>query len=236
MHNIHPLRQLLHKFGIDVHRHNSTPDKLSWLKKLDIKTVIDVGANTGQFAKEIRGCLPQAHIHSFEPIKECFQRLSETMESDLSFSSYNFALGETNSQTIINKSVYSPSSSLLPMLESHKQLFPHTKDSAPEQIKVQRLDDISELKADTLPKEILLKIDTQGYEDKVLKGASLFLNSVKIIIVETSFVPLYDHQPLFSDIYSLLMEKGFSYKGALHQKLDPKTGEIIFEDSFFLRA
>lgn len=228
-------RRLAQKVGIDIHRHHKTVDKLSWLKSLDIKTVIDVGANIGQFAEEIRDVLPDAYIYSFEPLKGCFDTLDRNMKNDRKFKAFHTALGEHPETVVMNKNQYAPSSSILEMDQRHKELFPHTQVSAPETITVRPLDSIAELQSSKLEKNILVKIDTQGFEDKVIKGSLEFLKETMVMIVETSFVSLYKEQPLFSDIYAILTGIGFRYKGALHQKLNPNNGEIIFEDSFFVK-
>lgn len=157
------------------------------------------------------------------------------MKSDHKFKAFNFALGDTDGDVSMNRSSSSASSSILTMADTHKKLFPHTSGSTKETIKVRRLDNVKELDPTKLAKPILLKIDTQGFEDKVIRGATSFLKQVKMMIVETSFMNLYEHQPLFKDIYALLTAQGFSYHGSLHQRLKPVTRELIYEDSFFVR-
>lgn len=231
----HPIRKFLHKFGVDLHKYRPVPDKLNWLRDMHIETVLDVGANIGQFASEIREILPNAHIYSFEPIASCYSQLIENMKNDKKFTAINVGLGDKNEKVSINKSAYSPSSSILTMEAGAKTLFPHTVAHETETITVKRLDDIRELSPDNLKKEILLKIDTEGYEGKALAGARKILRVAKVVIIENSYVSRYQGQMLFSDIYSLLRTEGFFYRGAWQQKLNSKTGEIIFEDSIFLR-
>ncbi|NJO65558.1 MAG: FkbM family methyltransferase [Richelia sp. RM2_1_2] len=78
-------------------------------------------------------------------------------------------------------------------------------------------------------------MDTQGYEDKVLSGGEKIIKSANVIIIETSFVKLYENQPLFNDIYSKLIEWGFSYAGSLEQLVSPHTGKILQADSLFIK-
>lgn len=229
---MHLIRKFIQKIGIDVHRYKKQPDKLEWLQEFEIKTVIDVGANVGQFAKEIREKLPNAFIYSFEPLKECFVELKKLEQLDNKIKAFNFALGEKDDKSIIHKSSYTLSSSLLNMSDIHKDEFPYTKDSTTEEIEVRKMDDIFE-KID-LKKEILIKVDTQGYEDRVINGGLKIFSIAKVIIIETSFVSLYDGQPLFNNIYSSLTSINFTYRGAIHQKIG-KNGEILFEDSLFVK-
>ncbi len=228
------LHQLIRKTGFDLHRFKPGPDRLTWLGNLNIQTIFDIGANVGQFAEEIRLILPRAFIYSFEPLKECYEQLTQTLKNDKNFQAFNHALGEKEVVMIMNKSSYTLSSSLLPMTDLHKTLFPHTKGSAPEEIRIKRLDDMfTELN----PKpEILIKVDTQGYEDKVIIGGMKAFSHARVVIMETSFVPLYEGQPLFDDIYQKMKLLGFTYNGAWHQKINQQTGEVIFEDSIFVRS
>ena len=230
---MNPIRKIIQKTGFDFHRHYTVPDKLIYLQTLNLQTVLDIGANVGQFVKEIREQLPEAQIYSFEPIKECFDKLEENMKADKNFKAFNFALGDKDQNLEMHKSSYTPSSSILDMAETHKTLFPHTKDSKPEQILVKKLDDIATNL--NLSKNILIKIDVQGFEDKVITGGIETFKKANVVIIENSFVELYKNQSLFDDIYQKLKILGFVYKGGLQEKLNKKTGQIISEDSLFIR-
>jgi len=230
---MNPLRKVIQKTGFDFHRHKPMPNKLSYFKTFNFQTILDIGANVGQFAKEIRGRIPNTQIYSFEPIKECFEKLEQNMKSDSNFRAYNFALGDKSEDVEMHKSAYSPSSSILKMSETHKNLFPHTKEHTTEKIKIKRLDDIA--KDLNLEKEIMIKADVQGFEDKVIAGGIETFKKAKAVLIENSFVKLYDGQPLFDDIYMKLKSLGFEYKGSLQKKVDRYTGKIISEDSLFIR-
>ena len=231
--SINPLRKTLHRIGLDIHRYHPSPNRLEWLKNLDIQTVFDIGANIGQFAQEIRSILPNTHIYSFEPIRDCFVALKKDLEDDHRFTAFNYAIGEMEEISTINRNAYSPSSSILTMAESHKQFFPHTKNSHTEKIMIKTLDAVmSEIKA---KKNLLIKVDTQGYEDKILSGGQKAFSEAVAVIMEVSFETLYEDQPLFHDIYEKLRAFGFHYRGAAHEKIHPKTGAIIFEDAIFVR-
>lgn len=227
------IRKLVRKVGFDMHRYRQVPDKYAYIRSLKINTVIDIGANTGQFAKEIRSKIPQAKIYSFEPIKECFRKLKENMLTDKNFDSFNFAIGNENTKIKINKSEYTPSSSILEMSENHKKLFPHTTKHEDEEIETKKLDDV--VKNLNLEKEILIKIDVQGFEMKVIAGGEKTFKTARAIIIENSFIELYKSQPTFDDIYNRLKNYGFRYNGSLQEKIDTKTGQIISEDSLFVK-
>ena len=227
-------RRFIQKFGLDIHKYSPRPDKFYYLQTFGIKTVLDIGANVGQFAKEIRQVLPEAKIYSFEPIKECFEQLNENMKTDKNFEAFNFALGDKNETIKMNRSSYTPSSSILEMADAHKKLFPHTKESKPEQIEIRKLDDI--INSISLEKETLIKVDVQGFEDKVIAGGIETFKKAKIVLIENSFIELYEGQPFFDDIYEKIKSLGFVYKGNLQEKLNKKTGQVISEDSLFIKS
>jgi FkbM family methyltransferase len=226
------IRKILQKTGFDFHRYRSSPDRSRLWRSLGIRTVLDIGANVGQFSKEIRRLLPEAKIYSFEPLKECFDKLNSLMLNDKNFKSFNFALGDKNEGIVMNKSAYSPSSSILEMSEVHKSLFPHTKEHIAERIMVKKLDEVA--KDLNLDKEILIKVDVQGFEDRVIKGGEKTFREAKAVIIEVSFAELYSDQPSFDDLYQKLRELDFEYCGSLEQKIDSHTASIISEDSLFI--
>jgi FkbM family methyltransferase len=227
------IRHALNSVGLDVGRYRKKADPLSFLHSHNINTVFDVGANTGQFASEIRAVLQSAQIYSFEPVKKVYAELQHNMQSDMRWKGFNVALGEKKGSARITVSPYSPSSSLMPKSELLNQTFPHTRGGTEETITVETLDEV----AQSLPltQNILVKLDVQGFEDKVIKGGNAVLSKTKVVITEASFFPIYEGQPLFDDIYTLLKSLGFKYHGGLHSKPHPKTGEILFEDSIFIK-
>jgi FkbM family methyltransferase len=225
---------MLRRTGIDIVRYREKINPLAFLRHYSIKTVIDVGANVGQFAAEIRAALPEAFIYSFEPMKECYEKLQSSRRHDPKFKAFNVALGETAGQSVIHKNSYAPSSSMLSNSKLLEQAFPFTAESTDEKIEVKTLDSV--LSAGSLQKNILLKLDVQGYEEKVLRGDLKLLEQTSIVLAETSFYTLYEGQPLFEDMYTFLHDRGFEYHGSLQNKRHPKTGEILFEDSIFMRT
>lgn len=209
-------------------------DKYKWLDALNIKTVLDVGAWEGDSVKQFTGLFPDAAIYSFEPIPDTYRKLKELEKTVPRLKTFNCALGDKEGVMQINRSEFSPSSSLLKMEQSHKEAFPFTAGESSEEVQIKTLDSFqSEL---NLQKNVLLKIDVQGFEEHVLKGATSVLKEVKIIIIELSFVELYAGQPMFHTIYTLLRDAGFVYSGSWHQLLRPQDGRILQQNGVFLRA
>ena len=204
-----------------------------WLAKCGIQTVLDVGAHMGEFAQRIRATLPNADFISFEPLEEPFAKLTERFRGQPNFRAIRCALGEKDGQHAVHRNEFAPSSSLLPMTELHKQSFPFAVKEKTEMIEVRRLSDV--VRELNLRDPLLLKLDVQGFEDKVIAGGEDVVARAKVIIIEVSFQSLYEGGPLFDDIYRLLKQRGFTYNGNFEQLLSPKDGRILQADAIFCR-
>ena len=203
-----------------------------WLAKANINTVFDIGANTGQFAGVIHEVLPMAMIYSFEPLEDCCRKLRARMRDVGNFRVFNIALSDTNGEIILHRNENSASSSVLPMTDLHRQNFPFAVQNYPVKVKSMKLDDVT--RHLEIANNMLVKIDVQGFEDKVIAGGEDTIRKAEILILETSFVPLYAGQPLFQDIYDCLKEH-FRYGGALEQVVSSVNGMPIYEDSIFVK-
>jgi len=207
--------------------------ELSWLRRFDIKTVIDIGASTGQFASACLYAMPEVFIYSFEPEPESFRILQKKMLKSGRWKGYNIALGSKEGIVRFYRSEFAESSSLLPMTNVHLSEFPWTEFTNEIMVKMTTLDNLlSEL---DLQPGVLMKIDVQGYELEVLKGAVRTLQRVDICIIECSFEPLYENSPLWNDVYSFLYSHGFEYRGAWDQLRASSDNRILQQDSIFIK-
>ncbi|MDB5143826.1 MAG: hypothetical protein JWQ66_2539 [Mucilaginibacter sp.] len=234
------IKKALNLFGYQVRKnHVEDPDavelrefihRVNWFKNYGINTIVDIGANEGQFAKKIVTLFPNACLFCFEPLGEPFHKLEETFKDNKNVILYHFALGEIDGELTINLNEYSPSSSFLKMDESHKDSFSYAVATTTSKVQVKHLDGL-EL---NLVEPILIKIDVQGFEDKVIAGGMAAIKRAKVIIIEVSFKELYEKQPLFIDIYRTLTQLNFRYHGNLEQLLSPHNGEILQADAIFI--
>ena len=191
----HELRKLLWKAGYDLTRFDAASHYLARRKllfrSLAIDTVLDVGANAGQYARQLRGDLGyQGRILSFEPLESAFALLERRTARDAKWKAFKLALGENNSADEINVAGNSVSSSLLDMLPSHERSAPESRYVSRQPVQVRTLDSMyDDVCAPT--DNVYLKIDTQGFESKVLKGAERWLGRIRAVQMEMSLVPLY---------------------------------------------
>jgi FkbM family methyltransferase len=209
-------------------------DKHKWIQEMNVNTVIDVGASHGDSAEFYNGLFPNAHIYSFEPLHDSYKKLEARKTAIPKLTTFNFALGEKQEKVKMNRSEFTPSSSLLKMNDTHKEVFPFTAGEISEEIEVRTLDSVAgEI---NFKENVLLKIDVQGFEESVLKGAMQSLKKVKIIIIELSFVELYSGSPKFDHIYKLLTGNEFIYSGSWHQLRSPKDGRILQQNGVFIKT
>ncbi len=209
---------------------------ISHLKRLGISplTFIDVGANRGMLSKTVSYLFPECKIYCFEPIKSCFKELQKLEQISLNFKVFNCAISDYVGVANFNESEYDYSSSLLEMAEKHKQVFPYTKMTNSYEVNVYTLDSFYNQLELTQP--VILKLDVQGAELNVIRGAGELLEEVDFIICELSVTELYLNQPLVSDIIIKLKEKGFYLLDILDLNRDSNTTELLQFDALFKKV
>ena len=237
------LKRWLDLFGIEIRRRPSIKEieekeiqKLReenrWIIHLKLNTIIDIGANEGQFAHKMRKLLPVVQIISFEPIPEVYNILVNSFHNDSLFSSFNIGLGESVKTTKMWLNEYSPSSSLLKMKE-HLNQFSFAKQQIAIDVKIDTLDRV--LNLSMIRKPYLVKIDVQGYEENVLKGGRKVISSAEVVIIEVSYRQLYEDHMLFDGIYRQMQKMGFYFHGNYEQLLSPLNNEVLQADAIFLK-
>ncbi|MHC4521002.1 MAG: FkbM family methyltransferase [Planctomycetota bacterium] len=226
------LKKVCRCCGYDVRR-IPRYQPFGWLRDWNIRTVLDVGANVGQFAASIHRALPQARVYAFEPLRGCCEQLRKTMAGVSDFQAFEFALGDTNGRTQIYHNEAPETSSLLPMEDLHKKAFPYTAQAHVETIEIRRLDEV--VRDLEIVDDVLIKVDVQGAEDRVISGGEETVSRASVLILETTFVPLDRGQVLFDAIYARLLRMGFTYMGTEHIIRNPQTGRVLQCDSLFLR-
>ena len=177
--------------------------------------------------------LPHAQIYAFEPLPSCYTKMSALMKGDTHYQGFNCGLGEKNEDLLIQLNTHAPSSSFLELGDKHKEVFPFTSEKQQLKVPVKRLDDLaSDL---NLGKNLMIKVDVQGFEDKVLRGGLETFAKAKLLILELSYQELYKGQPLFNDIYQELAQLGFQFCGTMEQLKDPKSQAFLDADCIFIK-
>lgn len=228
---IHFGKKILNSFGYDIKKYHNFYDDV--LVPLQPTTILDIGANTGNYAKEMHQRFPNATIYAFEPLADCYKSLEATANAHKNIHPLPFALGSKNETTMIQKSSFHPSSSLLAMNDLHKELYPKSSASTEEQITIKRLDDCSSELALTEP--LFIKMDVQGFEIEVIAGGADTIAKASVLLVENAYVRFYDGQPLAADLIHQLHQLGFDYFGAAHIHYHKTKKVPLYEDSVFMR-
>lgn len=206
-----------------------------WLRYADIRTVIDVGAHTGEFASGLRGVLPDCTIHSFEPQQDAFEALTRRMAAYSGVHVYRTALGSSPGTATFHRNAFTKASSLLPISDMHRQAFGWTDAGTPIEVPVDTLDNALDLGGGNGGR-VLLKLDVQGFELEVLRGAVRTLPAIDHVLVETSVGgPLYEREATFDDVYRFLADRGFRFTGIWDQMRDPRNDTPLQVDALFGR-
>ncbi|MEM5775624.1 MAG: FkbM family methyltransferase, partial [Anaerolineaceae bacterium] len=190
-----------------------------WFRTQNFATILDVGAFIGTYAFAMKHILPEAQVYSFEPLPASFAALIATMKPFPKWQGFNTAIGDSTGSLAFWENEFSASSSALPMEDLHRQAFPQTKESRQVTVPVTTLDEMAPQL--TLTGPVLLKIDVQGYELAVLRGAKNLLNQIDCVVCEVSYYPLYKGQSLFPEVYRFMQEAGFGYRGSLENLVAP---------------
>jgi FkbM family methyltransferase len=205
------------------------------LEEHNVDLVLDVGANVGQFAQSMRSSGYRGRLVSFEPLSSAHAQLLRNSHRDQCWQiAPRAALGDHEDEIDIRIAGNSVSSSVLAVLTSHENAAPESRFVGNERVRLTQLDSIvgEYLQADSVP---FLKIDVQGYEDRVLDGAKNFLNVAIGLHLELSLVPLYEGQQLFQPLVDRLRRIGFSIWAIWPGLHDLQSGRMLQVDATFFR-
>jgi FkbM family methyltransferase len=237
---MHPLRKIVRRFGLDVHRFNpfsSDEYRLNhMLSSHGVNLVLDVGANRGQYATFLRDAGYRNRIVSFEPQADMHSLLVRASSNDPEWTiAHRVALGASRSTVKINLSRNRAATSLLTPLNRLSNLDPDSTDFiGAESVQIVPLDEAASLYISG-SERMFLKLDVQGFEGPVLDGAVEVVGRAVGLQVEMTFVALYDGQALFEDLYRRVTAAGFTLWTILQGFCDMSSGRSHQCDFVFFR-
>jgi FkbM family methyltransferase len=216
-------------------RHGVAPsmDQAAMLRELDFDLLVDAGANKGQFTLMATHVRPTVGVHAYEPHPGEAKTFRAIHGRNPKVVLHEMALGEEEDTADLIISKRTDSSSLLPAAQTLSDLFSGTEPSGETcTVRVAPLDAFP-LHWQSASKA-LLKIDVQGYELSVLKGARQALKHCAYVYVESSDIVLYEGQALFDEVRAFLEGEGFALKSRSHE--DIIDGKLIQADYLFERS
>jgi FkbM family methyltransferase len=215
------VKQIINFFGYEVNKKQDLSQSIDQIIKKKISNnpiIVDVGANEGQSIKRFKNLFDSPVIHSFEPIKEEFEKIRQKYQNDKNIFLNNYALGETETTKEFNITKKSGNSSFNNVNQGTKWIEARSREyktTEKEYVQEKRSIGIDTLENyflnNDLKKIDLLKIDTQGYEDKILEGSLSLIKEKKIdaVLTEIMFDDVYDKYFSFSDLERYLIPYDF---------------------------
>jgi FkbM family methyltransferase len=213
------VKGVMRRSGFEVRRTNVTGSvgsfAIALIRAKDLNCVIDVGANLGQYASMLREEGYRGPIVSVEPVTASFEALRARSADDAQWSAVQLALGAASGEQSINITGHSTMASFLePAQEAIARWDFVDAARSNETVRTARLDEVlDELVPGDDARRLYLKIDTQGWDLEVLRGADGVLDDVKVIQTELSFKPLYEGQVGYSEMLRYLDGLGYEIAG-----------------------
>ncbi|MGZ8176968.1 FkbM family methyltransferase [Williamsia sp. SKLECPSW1] len=233
------VRAGLRRVGVDLVRYPGLGPTVMLARMLttaSVDCVVDVGANGGRYGQEVREAGWAGAIVSFEPLSEPFSRLQAASAKDSQWTAHQMGLGDRDQSARMHiASNAGESSSLLEMLDGHKQAAPDIGYVGEEEVQVRRLDAVA---ADLVPAadRCLLKVDTQGFERHVLDGAADFIRDRCVgVQLELSLVPMYSEGMSLEDGAAFAAAAGFETVSIFPGFTDLTSGRMLQVDAVYMR-
>jgi len=228
-----PFRPVINQLGFDVVR-TGVYAFAQHIGRLDVTLVFDVGANTGQFARQLWSSGYDGKIVSFEPVTAAFKSLSEAAKNDPRWATIHGALGSRMGEAVINVSARTNMSSFRKIGDQFTQQHEWAKICGTETVNMRTLDSVF-LDYVSSEDRILLKMDVQGYENEVLAGAARSLPRITAIQIELALTQSYSGQPLLCDLVNSIESHEFrliDISGGFRDK----DNRLVEVDGFFERT
>lgn len=232
------IQRSAHVLGLDVRRYSVRSSVSLRRKRLlaftGIDVMLDIGANEGQYAHDIRTGGYRGPLLSFEPQGAVYEQLRLRCADDPEWLAFPSALGAAPGRQRLHISRFSPSSSLLPMQPRHDEITPGSGYQRDEVVEIRTVDEIvSELGFESA--RLGLKLDVQGYEAEVLAGASNSLPHTDFVECEVLLEPLYQGQAQVVDLFSTLYGAGLHLASTDPGWVDDAIGRMSWLEAIFLR-
>ena len=197
-----------------------------------ISTIYDLGGNIGTWTQLAKAVIPQAAVHGFEPIPQYQEAYAKTTAGINNVTLHKVGVGSDNKKEKFNFAAHS--SSFLEVSENLTNMFPSQKKTNEFVVDMVRLDDY--VKTNNLPYPDLMKLDVEGYELEVLKGAVNCMENCQYIVLEVSFIERHIGQPLFHEVVYFMAQHNYflySFPEKMHLAQKIYMTDVLFENKKF---
>jgi FkbM family methyltransferase len=198
-----------------------------------ITLVLDAGASDGAWAQALRKSGYAGRIVSFEPLASAHEKLARLAAADDAWTAHRVALGDRDGRTTLHVAANAQSSSVLWMASRHVAAEPSSHIVRSEEVGCARVDELVQVGADD---RAYLKLDVQGSELALLRGAERVLQQTRVVEAELSLAELYEGQPLLHDVAAFLHEHGFALVGLETTFRDRATDDTLQVNGLFRRG
>jgi FkbM family methyltransferase len=211
------------------------PGEQTFLRRLGTiasPTVLDVGANVGSYSALLKEICPSARIWAFEPHPSTFRQLSE-LAASIGFTAFNMGLSDSSGSANLYDYAGNDTGTGSPHASLHRGVIEdlHNARSASIEVEVGTVDEV--LCSQQIHHLNLLKIDAEGHELQILRGASNAIREGHVDIVQFEFNEMnVVSRVFFHDFYDVL--PGFSFYRMVVDGLAPvgaynaRTHELYF--------
>lgn len=229
------IKKILNRVGYDIQHLPTDPivrKRMELLNDNNIDLIFDIGANTGQYAMNIRKLGFKGKIVSFEPLPDAFAQLTENSADDILWEAVNLAIGDENKDVDLHISLNSYSSSVLDILPRHIESDADSVYVDNVKVPIRKIDSIIDqyFQKDN---QLFIKIDTQGFERQVFEGCLSSLDKIKGFQMEMSLLPLYRGETLIQEMIDLMRYYGYRLVVLESGHQDYTTGEILQVEGVF---
>lgn len=225
---------VLEKFGMQLIKYPPGPlnCRLRQIERAGVDLLLDVGANEGQYATNMRRAGYRGEIVSFEPNPAAFATLARLAATDDRWTALNCAVGSEAGRLTLNIAQNSVSSSLLPIGDASLAAAPEARYVDTVEVEVITLAETIRAHAG---RAMMLKIDVQGFEPQVLEGCGSELGAIAVLEAEMAMAQTYEGQLPFEQVDASIRERGFRRVGFDYGFWNRQTGELLELDGIYVR-
>lgn len=208
-------------------------DPWPWLKAaFTFRTLIDIGANVGDYGAFIARYLELERCYFFEP-SSAADAIAGHAAGLVHHQVLNTALSDVDGPLTFIETTPHAASSFLGLSAQGRGEYPQIAEARRYKVEARRLDAAAE--GLDLRDDIFIKMDVQGAEDRVIRGGPRTFGRARAVLVEMSFTAIYEGQPLFEEVHALLAACGLRLAGVKNQILSEQTGRPLFSHCLYLR-